>query len=152
VKDAAGNALAAPASVSFTTDATITVGAGNAGQVYRLYQAAFNRVPDLGGLGFWISAADKGQSMVSIAQGFMNSAEFTALYGANPTNTSMVTTMYTNVLHRAPDSGGVAFWVSVLDNHQATPADVLAGFSESAENQQNVIGTIGNGFPYTPFA
>jgi hypothetical protein len=27
----------------------------------------------------------------------------------------------------------------------------LVGFSESAENQQNVIGVIGNGFPYTPF-
>src|SRR5690349_10369696 len=30
--------------------------AGPYGQVYRLYQAAFNRKPDLGGLGFWIMA------------------------------------------------------------------------------------------------
>jgi Ca2+-binding RTX toxin-like protein len=133
-------------------DATIALDiAGNGGQVYRLYQAAFNRVPDQGGLGFWISAMDKGSSLVSIAAGFVASAEFKALYGTNPTNTSMVTTMYTNVLHRAPDHDGIAFWVSVLDNHQAAPADVLNGFSESAENQQNVIGVIGNGFPYTPF-
>jgi hypothetical protein len=124
---------------------------GNAGQVYRLYQAAFNRAPDSGGLGFWIGAMDKGMGLTDIAAGFVNSAEFQAMYGTNPTNTSIATTMYMNVLHRTPDSGGLAFWVGLLDNHQANVAEVLTGFSESAENQQNVIGVIGNGFPYTPF-
>jgi Ca2+-binding RTX toxin-like protein len=153
VSDGAGNtmALSNVERIQFS-DATIALDiAGNGGQVYRVYQAAFNRVPDGGGLGFWINAMDTGSSLVSIAQGFVNSAEFKALYGANPTNTSMVSTMYTNVLHRAPDNAGIAFWVSVLDNHQATPADVLMGFSESAENQQALIGVIGNGFAYTPF-
>lgn len=153
VSDGAGNVtnLANVERIQFA-DATIALDiAGNGGQVYRLYQAAFNRVPDLGGLGFWINAMDHGTAIVDISQGFVNSAEFQALYGVNPTNTSMVTTMYTNVLHRAPDPAGVAFWVNVLDTHQATPAQVLEGFSESAENQANVIGVIGNGFPYTPF-
>jgi hypothetical protein len=154
VSDGAGNttALSNVERIQFA-DATIALDiAGNGGQVYRVYQAAFNRVPDGGGLGFWINAMDKGSSLSSIAQGFVDSAEFKALYGSNPTSTSMVSTMYTNVLHRAPDSAGIAFWVSVLDNHQATPADVLMGFSESAENQQALIGVIGNGFPYTPIA
>jgi uncharacterized lipoprotein NlpE involved in copper resistance len=31
---------------------------GNAGQIYRLYQAAFDRKPDLGGLGFQIAAIE----------------------------------------------------------------------------------------------
>jgi hypothetical protein len=31
---------------------------GNGGQAYRVYQAAFNRTPDSGGLGFWINAMD----------------------------------------------------------------------------------------------
>jgi methionine-rich copper-binding protein CopC len=153
VADASGNVahLANVERVQFA-DATIALDiAGSAGQVYRLYQAAFNRVPDSGGLGFWISASDKGQSLGSIAQGFVTSAEFQAVYGANPTSTAIVTTMYTNVLHRAPDNAGIAFWVSVLDNHSATPADVLMGFSESAENQQALAPVIGNGFPYTPF-
>jgi Ca2+-binding RTX toxin-like protein len=153
VSDGAGNSMALSnvERIQFA-DATIALDiAGNGGQVYRVYQAAFNRVPDGGGLGFWINAMDTGQSLFSIAQGFVASAEFKALYGANPTNTSMVSTMYTNVLHRAPDNAGIAFWVSVLDNHQATPADVLMGFSESAENQQALAPVIGNGFPYTPF-
>ena len=38
------------------TDATLAFDtAGNAGQTYRLYQAAFNRTPDLAGLGGWIA-------------------------------------------------------------------------------------------------
>jgi Ca2+-binding RTX toxin-like protein len=153
VSDAAGNTVAMSnvERIQFS-DATIALDiAGNAGQVYRLYQAAFNRVPDSGGLGFWINAYDGGQSLSSIAQGFVTSNEFKAAYGTNPTNTSIVTTMYTNVLHRAPDNAGIAFWVSVLDNHTATPADVLIGFSDSPENQQALAPVIGNGFPYTPF-
>jgi methionine-rich copper-binding protein CopC len=132
-------------------DATVALDiSGNAGQVYRLYQAAFNRAPDAGGLGFWIGSMDKGVGLVDIASGFVNSAEFQAMYGTNPTNASIATTMYMNVLHRAPDSGGLAFWTGLLDNHQASVPEVLKGFSESAENQQNLIGIIGNGFPYTP--
>jgi hypothetical protein len=40
------------------------------GQAYRVYQAAFNRTPDLGGLGFWIGAMDKGVSLADVANGF----------------------------------------------------------------------------------
>lgn len=153
VTDAAGDSMALSnvERIQFA-DATVALDiSGNGGQVYRVYQAAFNRVPDAAGLGFWINAMDHGSSLVSITQGFVNSAEFQALYGTNPTNTSMVTTMYTNVLHRAPDAAGIAFWVGVLDNHQGGPADVLMGFSESGENQQALAGVIGNGFAYTPF-
>ena len=33
---------------------------GNAGQAHRIYKAAFDRAPDLGGLGFWINTLDNG--------------------------------------------------------------------------------------------
>jgi hypothetical protein len=59
--------------------------------------------------------------------------------------------MYANVLHRAPDAAGLSYWVGSLDNHLITPVDALAYFSESPENQQNVIQVIGHGFTYTPF-
>ncbi|MFZ6778033.1 DUF4214 domain-containing protein [Undibacterium sp. Ji83W] len=35
----------------------------NAGKVYRLYQAAFNRTPDATGLGYWIHAMYKGSTI-----------------------------------------------------------------------------------------
>ena len=125
---------------------------GTAGQTYRIYQAAFNRTPDMGGLGYWISQMDKGTSLKTVASGFVDSAEFKTLYGAAPTHLEMVNKFYENVLHRAGEAGGVSFWVGVLDSNAVTPADVLAGFSESAENQAALVGAISNGISYTHFA
>jgi hypothetical protein len=125
---------------------------GVGGQAYRVYKAAFNRTPDLGGLGYWISGMDGGASLKSVAQGFVNSPEFKAVYGASPTNAQIVTRFYDNVLGRAAESGGYNYWLGILSSGQGTVADVLAAFSESPENQAGVIGVIGNGILYTPFA
>lgn len=133
-------------------DATVALDTeGVGGQAYRIYQAAFNRTPDLGGLGFWISVMDGGASLKGVAGGFVESAEFKAVYGASPTNAEIVTRLYDNVLHRPGETGGYNFWLGILDRHDGTVAEVLAAFSESAENQAGVIGVIGNGFAYTPF-
>jgi hypothetical protein len=122
---------------------------GNAGEAYRLYQAAFNRTPDKVGLGFWIDALDKGYSLMEAAAGFVNSAEFASLYGANASDTQFVQALYQNVLHRMPDAGGSDFWVHALE--VTSRAEVLIGFSESGENQAQVIGAIENGIGYTPW-
>ena len=120
---------------------------GNAGQAYRLYQAAFNRTPDIGGLGYHMNALDTGLALSQVAQNFINSPEFSATYGALNTS-QFVTQLYANVLHRAPDSGGLAYHVARLDSGVAR-ADVLVGFSESPENQVALIGAIQNGMVYT---
>jgi hypothetical protein len=120
-------------------------------QVYRIYQAAFNRTPDDVGLGYWISRMDSGASLKSVAQGFVSSDEFKALYGASPTNAQIVTKLYENVLHRAPESGGYNYWLGVLNSGQGTVADVLAAFSESPENVSGVSGAISSGIRYTPY-
>jgi hypothetical protein len=125
--------------------------AGVGGQAYRVYQAAFNRTPDLGGLGFWLSAMDKGSSLASVADGFVHSQEFRDVYGATPSNRDIVDKFYQNVLHRPGEAAGIDFWVGLLDQHAITITDALVGFSESAENQAGVIGVITNGIPYTPF-
>ena len=133
-------------------DATVAIDIdGTGGQGYRLYQAAFNRTPDAGGLGFWIKALDGGASLRDVAAGFVTSAEFQTVYGTNPTNAQLVGKYYENVLHRAPEAGGYNYWLGVLDQHLDTAAGVLANISESAENQAGVIGVIGNGFAYTPY-
>ena len=124
---------------------------GVGGQTYRVYKAAFNRTPDLGGLGFWISGMDGGESLNAVAQGFVNSAEFKSVYGASPTNAQIVTRFYDNVLGRAAESGGYNYWLGVLNSGQGSVAGVLAAFSESPENQAAVIGVIGNGILYTPY-
>ena len=121
---------------------------GNAGEAYRIYQAAFNRAPDLGGLGYWIYGMDHGMSLLDVATGFINSAEFKTLYGANPTTSEYVTRLYSNVLHRGPEQAGYDYWVNQLNSGQQTRNQVLANFSESPENQAQVIGVIQNGIEY----
>jgi hypothetical protein len=125
--------------------------AGTAGQGYRLYQAAFDRTPDLGGLGYWISAMDHGASLHSVAEQFVGSAEFKSLYGSNATNDVVLKAYYQNVLHRPADEAGYKFWLNALDTGAVSLADMLIQFSESAENQAAVIGTIQNGIAYQPF-
>ena len=118
---------------------------GAAGQAYRLYQAAFNRTPDIGGLTYWTNVMDNGTTLVQVASGFTGSAEFQGMYGVNPTNDTFVTALYSNVLHRTPDSGGNAYWMNQLNSGVETKEQVLVGFSESAENHINLIGVIQNG-------
>jgi hypothetical protein len=121
---------------------------GNGGQAYRLYKAAFHRMPDQDGLGFWMGQLDHGLSLNEVAGNFMASAEFQSLYGAAPSNQQFINLLYTNVLGRAADSGGFSFWDGALQNG-STREQVLTAFSESAENVAALVGTIGNGFFYT---
>lgn len=125
---------------------------GTAGQAYRVYQAAFNRTPDSGGVGFWIGMMDKGLALHDVAQGFVDSNEFKTLYGANASNRDILTKMYDNVLHRAPDQGGFDFYLKLLDAKTINTTDLLVSMSTSDENQLAVATIIGNGFSYTPYA
>ncbi|MCS0597987.1 DUF4214 domain-containing protein [Massilia agri] len=124
---------------------------GNAGQAYRLYRAAFDREPDLVGLGFWIEMLDRGVSLQTVAGGFTQGEEFIKLFGANASNAEIVTRLYQNILDREPEKGGYDFWVAVLDEKRTDLGTVLAAFSESNENYWVVAGLIGNGFEYQPY-
>lgn len=120
---------------------------GNAGQAYRLYQAAFDRRPDLPGLGYQIGDLDRGSSLAQVASNFIASPEFQRTYGSLD-NTQFVTQLYRNVLDREPDATGLAFHVNSLAESR-TRSEVLIGFSESPENQVAVIGSISHGIFYT---
>jgi len=123
---------------------------GTAGQAYRLYQAAFDRTPDKAGLGYWIEMLDHGQTLQDAARDFAASPEFTQLYGANVNDEQFVQALYQNVLHRPAEGAGYDFWVSSLQI--VSRADVLVNFSESAENQAQVVGSIQNGIDYLHWA
>lgn len=118
-----------------------------AGKIYRLYQAAFDRQPDLGGFGFWLAVADSGHSLLEMAQWFLQSEEFQKLFGSTPTDLEFATKLYNNVLHRAPDSGGLQYWLNTLQAGMSR-AQVLVFFSESDENVGQVGSHIKDGIPY----
>jgi hypothetical protein len=118
--------------------------------MYRLYAAAFDRKPDLDGLGFWIGAMDAGQPLYDVGIEFTKSSEFIDMYGATHTSEGFLTKVYQHILHRAPDAEGYAFWLDAL--HQGlSEGRLLAEFGQSPENQAQVIGQIQDGIVYLPY-
>lgn len=125
---------------------------GTAGQVYRLYRAAFSRVPDVAGLGFHIGTIENaGLSLAQVANDFIQSTEFRTTYGSLD-DASFVTRLYGNVLHRVPDSAGLAFHLSNLNTGRLTRSQTLVEFSESPENQAAVLPAINSGMKYVASA
>ena len=136
------------------SDATIALDTdGVAGQAYRIYKAAFNRTPDSEGLGYWIANMDAGLSVVEVSARFIDSAEFRSLYGSNPSNADFLTKVYSNVLGRAPDPSGYAWWLNEMNTNPArTKAKVLADFAESPENISGTSQAISNGISFAAYS
>lgn len=137
------------------TDTNLALDVGptqNAGSVYMIYKAAFNRASDASGMGYWLAQKDGGSDMVTnIAQGFVNSAEFIAKYGANPSNSSYVNNLYKNVLGRAGEAGGVTYWTGEMDAGRVSKAQALVQFATLPEGAGIVAALIANGIAYTEF-
>ena len=105
------------------------------GVVFRLYNAAFARLPDASGLENWINGnSSGGMTYATSAQEFSSSQEFKNRYGATTTDTQYITTLYNNVLERSPDKAGLANYQNLLANGKARGA-LLLDFSESPENR-----------------
>ncbi len=98
------------------------------GPIARLYQAYFRRLPDSGGLQYWTST---GMPLAQISQAFADSPEFQTVYGAL-SNQEFVNLVYTNVMDRRGDAGGVSYWTGELDTG-ASRGRIMVGFSESPE-------------------
>ena len=102
-----------------------------ANQVSRLYQAYFQRDPEVTGLNFWVSERTAGISLDVVSQNLADSNEFIATYGA-ATNAQFVDLAYANVFGRAPDAEGQQFWIGLL-NGGLSRGEIMAEFSESDE-------------------
>jgi hypothetical protein len=100
--------------------------------VIRTYQAVYGRVPDAGGLDYWVdvfralkvstpddpNTTTVNEPLVELLKTFVDPAhtpEFAALYGSNPTGAAYIQSLYLNVLNRDPDAGGLAYWTSVYN-------------------------------------
>ena len=108
--------------------------------VARLYFAYFLRIPDYGGLTFWIKYYRGGRPLSEVSDAFAASAEFTSRYGAL-TNDQFVDLVYQNVLGRPADAGGKTFWIGQL-NAGMSRGTMMIGFSESAEYQAAIFNSV----------
>ncbi len=101
---------------------------------YRLYQAYFQRDPDVGGLCFFTQPFSSSMPTAALrgpADFFAASPEFAARYGA-VADAEFVRLIYRNVLGRSPDAAGGAYWQNQLARGM-TRGTMMIGFSESAE-------------------
>ena len=98
----------------------------------RLYFAYFLRIPDASGLRYWIAKTRAGTPLHAASDAFAGSGEFKRRYGSL-SNSAFVLLVYTNVLGRPGEAGGIAFWTKQLDQHKKTRGQVMIGFSESNE-------------------
>lgn len=117
---------------------------GAAGQAYRLYGAALNRLPDAQGLGFQVRALDSGLTLKQLAQNFLRSPEYQKVYGQLD-DAMFVTKIYGTVLHRPPDSAGLTYQTEALKSGAVDRSQLLVNFSESPENQARMVGTVPDG-------
>jgi len=99
----------------------------------RLYFAYFDRLPDFGGYTYWSGKLRKGSSLKQASDTFAASSEFANKYGSL-SNGAFVDRVYLNVLHRAPDPSGRAYWVGKLNTGSVSRGQVMLSFSESNEN------------------
>ncbi|MGN6694958.1 MAG: DUF4214 domain-containing protein, partial [Aquihabitans sp.] len=99
--------------------------------VTRLYRAYFLRIPDHGGFAYWTGKRASGMTLGRISDTFAQSSEFTRRYGSL-SDEDFVRRVYQNVLGRAPDSGGLAYWTGRLRDGTSR-GTVMANFSQSSE-------------------
>ena len=137
---------------------------------YRLYKAAFARDPDLGGLGYWISALEQylnpnlspeqNPYLLDVAKTFVESPEFKAKYGTDVDNANYIRNLDKNALGRDPlipdpitgkTDEGYTYWVGVLDAKAASRSDLFVYFSESTENKAAIEPIIATGVEYVPW-
>ena len=105
--------------------------AGWGDDVYRVYQATLDRAPDITGFSNWSGQLAGGRALDAVINGFVDSAEFQATYGALD-DEGFVELLYQNVLGRGADATGLANWTGQLADGTSR-AEVVRGFSQSAE-------------------
>jgi RHS repeat-associated protein len=100
------------------------------------YQQFLGRAPDAAGLAYWVGKMQNGLTDEQLEAGFIGSPEYYTHSGG--TNQAWVDAMYNNLLGRAPDAGGDAYWIQQLA-HGANRTSVAFGFAASSERESEHI-------------
>lgn len=124
--------------------------------VCKLYVATFNRAPDAAGLDYWVNTS--GLSIEGIAQSFFDQPETQTLYPSGTLTADFVTSVYENLFNRAPDQGGLDYWVNDLERGIISKQNFILAVINGAlntslsqdatilENKQNVgLSFVNNG-------
>jgi hypothetical protein len=81
-------------------------------QVDQFYATYLHRPAEAAGRAFWVNRLLEGTSETDVAAGFLTSAEYTLQH---PDTAAFLHGVYADVLGRAPDAVGLAYWPAVAD-------------------------------------
>jgi hypothetical protein len=105
-------------------------------EVTSYYQSFLNRAPDSVGLAYWVSKLEAGASEQQVIAGILSSTEFLS---AHSSSALFVNALYSDLLDRTADGGGLASWEAALNAGTMTDAQVVQGFLNSKEAQTDVV-------------
>jgi len=110
----------------------------------RGYEAALGRSGEIAGLQFHAQTIASGAfNETSYADAFVNSDEFTQLYGSQ-SNSDFITSLYSNAFGREADADGAAFWNSFLESG-GSRGQAVQGFLDAQESQLILADLADNG-------
>lgn len=94
-------------------------------ELVEIYTAFFDRAPDALGLYFWAQHVVKGMSLEEVTGHLASSVEAQALFPFDDDPSAFISSVYQNVLNRAPDANGLAFWSGVLEGGQISRGELV---------------------------
>lgn len=121
-------------------DKTLFLMTEDQAQIARLY-TVFDRTPDFEGLKYWTTLQAQGTSFEDIAYTFSHTPEFATRYDS-VSNSGFAEQLYTTILGRSSDAGGLAYWANRLDQGLSR-SDAMLQFTNSVENQKLTQGDTG---------
>ncbi|MGH8417346.1 MAG: DUF4214 domain-containing protein [Pseudomonas sp.] len=107
-----------------------------------LYVAAFGRAADKGGLAYWTEQVDAGLSYDAMITSFLSSQEGLALVGSDVSDQTFLDNLYGNVLSRAPDTAGAAYWqdrLDILENRTQLIKEYLSSITSSGGTDAQLL-------------
>jgi Ca2+-binding RTX toxin-like protein len=104
-----------------------------------LYETAFGRTADAGGLQYWFDRAAAGDSLDKIASDFTKTTEFTAANGQLD-NDDFIQALYQKTFGRTAEDDGLAYWTAALETGGATRAQLIKSFADIAA--ANIDGSV----------
>ncbi|MFC2993214.1 DUF4214 domain-containing protein [Halomonas tibetensis] len=102
--------------------------------VIRLYTGMLGRAPDKDGAEYWVTQINAGKSLRDLANGFLQSEEFTGLINQMGGGIEgSIEALYQNVLGRNADEEGRTYWINEWNSGRVDLADIALSFTNSAE-------------------
>lgn len=102
--------------------------------IYNFYIDTLGREPDQAGYQYWINSARSGRPIADIGSFFYGSDEYFQGFG-HGNNADWIRDLYTKLMLRPADQGGLDYWVGQLSSGRMNRTQVAMWFYQSPEKR-----------------